>query len=736
MNRAHLMRRFASIWIIATCPFAVAYETETHLAITSEATAQSSFSRSPTSSEIWNQLGIVDPTKFSFTTKYVVLGPNVTRGEYYFQANKFNAVRAEGTELSIPAMYSLTGWLGQGAIREDDNTTETPGSDEPGGVFDRVFAHWYDPEHNHGLTVNVFTVVTGGPRAVDWALLPNQVPYRGRENHFKISDAREAMWRALTLTTLNPDGTLNPNVFPTDDPTLVGEELRQAYWNSTFRTVGNVMHLLQDMAQPQHVRNEPHSGMGCISSLGTCMFGHASFYEYYTKARTLKAPSFTLSEGFTERDAVAVLPIMPDQLIYAGYPVPRFTSYQDYFGPGGSTQNQSGTGLANYTNRGFYSVGTNINSVEVAEAYPSPDSSSLFPDVVTGQNFLDMMNKQIPGGGSITLLRGDVQDQAFPDQLAGGVPLTSYGAWDQFLQPKATRGYSLNHYNYYAQADLLIKRAAAYSAGLLDYFFRGRMKISLPDSGLYAAVDHAKFAGPNVTTPTDVNGFVGFGTVRLKLQNTTLSIAPPGSQSSIDQQMGQGTLVAVAKFHRNTCYKDDLSGESGASGGTLSCKSRAEEIVVSRKIDVPNVPGNAKEYEFTFDQQIPINAQDLYLQVVFRGVLGQEQDAVVVATKDIAEPTYVTVINSSDYIKIAKHVYTRDQVNADQTLLNQVSPTSCVVNSQLKNTCSARARSASFSASAEPFPPCRPTLRRCPSRNFLEWRSSWMINSTLFPKCT
>ena len=91
MNRAHLMRRFASIWIIATCPFAVAYETETHLAITSEATAQSSFSRSPTSSEIWNQLGIVG-VRLIFRT--LPVGANMAQEVWHGEASSYGGVQA------------------------------------------------------------------------------------------------------------------------------------------------------------------------------------------------------------------------------------------------------------------------------------------------------------------------------------------------------------------------------------------------------------------------------------------------------------------------------------------------------------------------------------------------------------------------------------------------------------------------------------------------------------------
>lgn len=41
----------------------------------------------------------------------------------------------------------------------------------------------------------------------------------------------------------------------------------------------------------------------------------------------------------------------------------------------------------------------------------------------------------------------------------------------------------------------LAPRAVAYSAGLIDYFFRGRMEIAPPDDDVYAILDHAALEG-------------------------------------------------------------------------------------------------------------------------------------------------------------------------------------------------------------------------------------------------
>ena len=57
--------------------------------------------------------------------------------------------------------------------------------------------------------------------------------------------------------------------------------MRKAYWATLFRSLGDVVHLIQDMGQPQHTRNDPHAG-----KLGRgWIAGHTSIYEKYIEAR-------------------------------------------------------------------------------------------------------------------------------------------------------------------------------------------------------------------------------------------------------------------------------------------------------------------------------------------------------------------------------------------------------------------------------------------------------------------
>jgi len=530
----------------------------------------------------------------------------------------------------------LPAWLMLGAVREDDvpldaGEMENTPQDEPSGPFTRVLHHFYDPVHASALTVGREL----GTTAREWAIRGNSEVY-GTPNAFSAAMAREAMWRALTLkySPARPfvDGPLFDVSFEETANIASREAQRVAYWATTFRSLGDVVHLLQDMAQPQHTRNDPHGGMGC--AWGQCSAGHKSYYEGYVEARTKGANAFALRERFystwLKHDISEKVEVAP--LTFLGYPVVRLKSLDEFFATDVGGNSTYGRGLANYSNQGFYSA-TTVPGTSFAATYPSPPATpgSLVERRVAAGSLKNAAGIPIERG-ALSLLHGPVQDRLNVSGLENDMPLASWGAFDQFLNPALRRQVSLTHYNYAEQARLLLPRAVAYSAGLLDYFFRGKLEIALPDEGVYAARDNS----------TGVcNAPCNFELVKLKLTNDT-----PG------EAMGPGVVVAVVKFHRNNCYRSDLSGEPGGpnfTGG--SCRNPEEEIVVSNARAIASMAtGTTQTIRFDFSQRpIPINATDITLQVVFRGKLGNEDDAVAVTTRNIAEPSYLALENATDY---------------------------------------------------------------------------------------
>ncbi len=146
---------------------------------------------------------------------------------------------------------------------------------------------------------------------------------------------------------------------------------------------------------------------------------------------------------------------------------------------------------------------------------------------------------------------GTVYD-SYTKSASSPVKMTRKSTWLEAVEAAGVLApfpfYVLDPAIYDERAALLLPRAVAYSAGLLDYFFNGRLRISLPDEGAYALADQATSAG--------------FTVVRLKLTNATPPLQDDGV--SVPQNLYNGTAVAIVKYHRNTCYRADLNGEYGS----------------------------------------------------------------------------------------------------------------------------------------------------------------------------
>src|SRR5205823_935948 len=156
-----------------------------------------------------------------------------------------------------------------------------------------------------------------------------------------------------------------------------------------------------------------------------------------------------------------------------------------------------------------------------------------------------------------------------------------------------------------------------YSAALFDYFFREQLEVTAPDRYVYGAAQY---------NPGDPQ-FGTFKKIKARVRRK------PGTAEAI----GPGTLTAVMRYRY-------LDGSFGV-GFTDSFKEPdapihvAWEQSVSKPVPVFAVTDSKDEWTFDFsDSQIPVNAVDVRLFVVFQGTVGAESDATAVGIRDIAEP--------------------------------------------------------------------------------------------------
>lgn len=540
---------------------------------------------------------------------------------------------------------SIQGWLMRGAIREDDLPCPKSPCDDPVNTV-RVKHHFYDPVNNQAL-------LTSAQKSPDWALgvsaflADANTPNEPRQNHFSWFDAKEALYRALTGRSTAGAADIGPG------NSAVTEAVRKAYWATTFRALGGVLHHVQDMAQPQHTRNEFHI-------FDVDHQGH-QFYEKYTNQKFLGA-----------RIKCANGQNLTPALHGSTYDIPRFNRATDYFTTRTAAGNDAITarrGIADFSNREFLTPNSNLGS--------NPQNLYTLPSRSVSAYKLVEVESQVPCMPLNTftqtlLLTKKVTDANAPgyanqtiDPVTGAtisgafieVPLSTLGMWartdDENFFTTLDTGFAITEYNYDAMADLLIPRAEAYGAGLLDYFFRGRLEITLPDAGIYGVMDmSAQHSVSNMMPIETASGeILGFRKLIMKVRNSTPDIVD--GQTSHAQDMGAGTLRAVARYRFNPCYTIDLSGMKDCAQSTIdSIPDQDFSQSVSESIDVTSVDAiNPQEYEFDFSAEpIPVNATDLRIQVVFEGALGAETDhGVAVGMQDISEPTYFISRNTTDY---------------------------------------------------------------------------------------
>lgn len=519
----------------------------------------------------------------------------------------------------------------------------------------RSLNHFFNPVNNEPLVSSIVSTYT----SPDWALAPvGSIDNSVFDQTNSFEDARNYEWLALTAS----------------DPAVRSQNLGLMY-----QSLGQVIHHLEDMAQPQHARDEAHCNQYWGCKVPGAAFGlyHPSAYEEYMLVCTV-SPSGNCPPISGSYPAVF------DQTnpnTYGMFPLPRDFWTESPGGNGGAPS----YGLAEYTNAGFVGARTNFKGTPTALLpadaidLPLPNGDGAQQsDLPITSTFL--LGNLFPITATMTFIETPVTD-AYTNSTDTNLMTSAYSVYTFDLLGLGLGGaFSLNDGTYGSAGSFLIPRAIGYSAGLLNYFFRGQIGVSLPKEGVYGIIDQSQQYGAGYTTDVKGNS-QGFKVIKVGLTNTSLD----------GEAMANGTLTAILRYRRNLDYVDTLTGEAGAPGGTLSVdRGSSDEYVVSDT--VKDASGNvlspgqvqlstdsAQEFEFDFPQALPLNSTDVYLQVVFKGDVGQEtKTAVVSTTVDLSEPTYINIFNSLDYISVNGQYYTRSQFVGNAALLDAVQPQSCV----------------------------------------------------------
>ncbi|MEO6928237.1 MAG: hypothetical protein ABI190_03650 [Casimicrobiaceae bacterium] len=569
-------------------------------------------------------------------------------------------------------LFTIPQLIGCGAMFEDFYS------------FPRPMNHFLDPQHldpnrnGTGLALN--------PSAAEWALQDHPEQWTTDEKddaqHFSYRDADNYLWNALTNGSTSVPAS--------------AEQLRRENWGRMFQSLGQVIHLVQDMASPQHTRNERHYDKLDLGGLSQkSRYEQRALEEVVAKWIQICLVSFSSSDCSYNRATP----------IAAAYPAHAALFQQ----PRAFWENASMSGLAQVTSRSFFSPLRNFVEVtpgvyRSAANYPMPvpDQGNDIPVSELTDHLPDGVPSFITSAcdGNLTTCKMRMIGVSLSDPLSPTRQFndraSSESLFDQDLlkfnktvtvfdspvgPALVSRTYSkpvINRFNIDRAYSILIPRAVSYSAGLLNFYFRGAMSIKPPPTGAYSVIDHSDFS---TKAPTDVSkGFRGFKTVRLMLANTT-----PSPDGAPPQRMTDGRLWAVLHFQRNKCYSDDLNDLGALKKPISACISDTDEVLLSDAIDrsgpgrvvigapTPEKP-DGELLEFKFPTELPINAWNILLQVVFRGTLGAETNKIAVSTIDISEPTFFSIFNNTDYVYLGGSCYTPQQVKDDPQLWKRVNP--------------------------------------------------------------
>jgi len=478
--------------------------------------------------------------------------------------------------------------------RFEDGAVDEPCSSRPKH-------HFFDPVHDRPLSYSILSL---GIKSPDWALedrddLPDQ--------EFSLRHARDYLFDALTT---------------------VDVQRRRESYGLMFQSLGQIVHHIEDMAQPQHVRNDMHLAIPENASYGCQLLNllkDPSLYEQYTHDRGENIPG-----GF--------------------YADVMFAKARDFWATETQGANRgTGAGLAEFTNNNFVSKDTNFallpdGSVSPNAEYVLPALGGLWESKSLAQ-LLSESNEPAPcrqdASGTWLCLQGEVDFYwtTVTDHNTGSsatnTRATSLSVFDQYLTKYNTsalyindpddpdddrveyRIFTLNRFNFDKAHQYLVPRAVGYSAGFINYFFRGRLKAEdarLTDTGM------------SLRIVNDIN-ITRFP----KLKDEILYAKKlDGSPSEL-----------VLAFS----YKD-ANGMThyGRSTNTVTLAAGDEEIA----------PGATSKNSYSFNFTIPDSAVSIAYRLAYHGRLGAEDGAVafgkIVPTSGFVIQTYLASTNGWPHI--------------------------------------------------------------------------------------
>ena len=562
-------------------------------------------------------------------TRYGALNSQLEQGDLMLRLNLDKGLDHEMLRFPLPSWFvvghsqSVMGWMRYGAIREDSTDTT---------FFNLVPVHRRYDNHFHaplrvwsvaGLDDWAFVVVpVDGDSSILWSQNRgenDQTNYPDGDNSWQ--QVRRYYYDALTT------------------PTDANDSNWPRTWNfiNTFKGLGHQMHLLEDMAVPEHVRNDAHpektqNGFRVFENWANDNSHEGLWMDIFAQSPVF--PTIDLNDQFYSEDYVQTTKLW-DSVHYL-YGVVPTTSTE--------------WGLSEYTNSNFFSEDTVFSAPEDNLLAPSRHQ---FPyPRISSTNLNELLNDNLPPLDT-TAEDGQTDRRFYVSKVTHGETVNRF-LTSIYLERELRALSSINlpvyrelyresffrdnrcHRDY---AERLVPRAVGYAATLVDYFFRGRIEIALPFSDNPSAPSaEAKDDGVYAFTDDPAQGFQE---ITLMARNVTP-----------DEEMANGEVKLLIRYR--ICPGDPFAPNPPAP--TID----HPQFQIVDPLPDPNtgqpitsIPSD-QWIKLKFDissQPIPMNAMDLNFTLIFRGDLGFETETgVAIGFKDVSEPSPLTIFNNSDLV--------------------------------------------------------------------------------------
>ena len=309
------------------------------------------------------------------------------------------------------------------------------------------------------------------------------------------------------------------------------------------------MHLIQDMASPAHVRNDPHLSYRGIGNVD----GLHDFMEKRSVASYMGSGMFSPDSSMLEQAGAT-----------RSEPFSNLFDRNAYSGSNPEATLGADMGIAEYANSNFFSDDTipfqpllnfpSYNYPRLAELVPA---TSPFP---SGEQYLSLLRLGSP-----------VDPKSRVAKYTGTKALAKFTL--AHLQYDLIGQLQLDDAVYDAYSSHLIPRAVGYSAAVLDYFFRGEVEVIRTDfiitatnqpGGGCAPIPSEEFGSLQVEFEIPSNlGFVGTVSLYYERSNGTRVLGEQVTNPQPGQQLWLGATVLHAEIPNPVRWYVVLEGQAG-----------------------------------------------------------------------------------------------------------------------------------------------------------------------------